>query len=41
MSYALVFYLGVVVGTFLGVAIMCLLAISKEPAGDKELSSHR
>lgn len=36
MSYALVFYLGVILGTFLGVGIMCLLAISKESSADKK-----
>lgn len=43
MSYALVFYLGVMVGTLLGVGIMCLLAIGKEPATEagKEYSSPR
>jgi hypothetical protein len=42
MSYTLVFYLGVMLGTLLGVGIMCLLAISKPEKGfsrsDKEYS---
>lgn len=36
MSYALVFYLGVMVGTLLGVGLMCVLALSKEPAPEAE-----
>lgn len=36
MSYALVFYLGVMLGTFVGVGIMCLLAISREAPQEKE-----
>ncbi len=34
----LAFYLGVVVGTFLGVGIMCLLALSKDPAETQEIA---
>jgi|GEM_PF-5554785 len=39
--YILVFYLGLVVGTLLGVGVMCLLAISKEPSARREVSQSR
>ncbi len=37
----LLFYLGVVVGTFLGVGFMCLLALGREPASKEELAPRR
>lgn len=38
MSYALVFYLGVMLGTLLGVGLMCLLAMSKATSPEREFS---
>jgi len=38
MSYALVFYLGVMLGTLPGVGIMCLLAISRGTSQEKSFS---
>jgi hypothetical protein len=35
----LVFYAGVVVGTFIGVGLMCLLALGKDPAEQREMAA--